>query len=65
MGKKSHAPLFTLLFYFTHLVPPTGLFELIFCPAIQANLVSLPFSPVCYPAISVKKGPTDGDYCVK
>ena len=26
MGKKSHAPLFTLFVYFTHLVPPTGLF---------------------------------------
>ena len=23
MGKKSHAPLFTLFLYFTHLVPPT------------------------------------------
>ena len=32
MGKKSHAPLFTLFIYFTHLVPPTGLFELTFLP---------------------------------
>ena len=57
MGKKSHAPLFTLFVYFTHLVPLLVSFELIFCPAIQANLVSLPFQP--------KNAPPDGDNCVK
>ena len=58
MWKKSHAPLLTLFVYFTHLVPPTGLFWTIFCPAIQDNLVSLPFSPICCPAISAKKCPS-------
>ena len=38
MEKKSHAPLFTLFVYFTHLVPSTGLFWTIF--------FALPFKPI-------------------
>ena len=57
---------FLIFVYFTHLVPPTGFFRTnFFLPAIQANLVSLPFSPVCCPAISAKKAPPDSDNCVK
>ena len=45
MGKKSHAPLFILFVYFTHLVPPTGLFWTnVF--AIQANLVLFKNGPL-------------------
>ena len=53
MGKKSHAPLFTLFVYFSRLVPPTGLFWTIFLPchssqfsfpAIEPNLLSCHFS---------------------
>ena len=36
-----------------------SLLNYFFLPAIQANLVFLPFSPVCYPAISAKKFPPD------
>ena len=38
MGKKSHAPLFTLFVYFTHLVPPTGPF--------WTNIFALPFKSI-------------------
>ena len=66
MGKKSHAPLFTLFVYFTHLVPPTGLF--------WTNFFALPFKPIllpCHLALFValpfqpKNAPSDGDNCVK
>ena len=45
MWKKSHAPLFTLFVYFTHLLPPTGLFWTNFLPCHLAQFVSLPFQP--------------------
>ena len=42
-----------------------AIFEIIFCPAIQVNLVFLPISPVCCPAISAKNAPLNRDNCDK
>ena len=42
MGKKSHVPLFILFDYFTHLVPPTGLFWTIFLPCHFSQKMPLP-----------------------
>ena len=37
-GEEKPHPLFTLFVYFTHLVPPTGLF--------WTNFFALPFKPI-------------------
>ena len=63
MGKKSHAPLFTLFVYFTH--PYCYVLNYFFAlpfkpiqlPCQLAQFVPLPFQP--------KKAPPDGDNCVK
>ena len=56
---------FLVLVYFKLFVPPAGLFWTIFLPAIQANLASLPFSPVVALLFQPIKAPPDGDSCVK
>ena len=64
IGKKRHT-FFYFLFTSNTQCPLLASFGLIFCLAIQANLASLQFSPVCCPAISSKKAPPVGNNCMK
>ena len=65
-GEEKPRP-FVYIIYLLHTlnIPYWSLLNKFFCPVIQANLVSLAFSPVYRPAISAKKCPPDGNNCVK